>query len=227
MIKFTSKIGTVTFLFFAFMISLDICMAMIWGVFGTWIPFAVVSAINLIFVLPVFFGTYYYLDEDNLRITCLWFCINKKIAYEDIVVAVPKQKMGLFPALSSDGIEIVFLKNGKTKQTFVSPAMFETFLNQLTDNIMVTNVMKAEKATTSPETKQYLLKKQEMEEQKALNSIKQDPKKQTTKKVSKKTSTKPPQKKQTAKSSSKTKNLDSKKTSGKKVTKKLATKSKK
>lgn len=173
MIKFTSKIGSYAFLLFSFMVALNLCATMIWGVFGIWIPFAIITTINVLFVFPPYFGTFYYLKEDELRISSFWFCINKKIAYEDIVVAIPKQMVGIFPALSSDGIEIVYMKNGKTKQTFVSPAMFETFLNQLTDNIMVSNVLKSDKATTSTETKQYLLKKQEIEEEKAIREQKE------------------------------------------------------
>ncbi len=172
MIKFTSKIGPYAFLLFSFMVALNLCATMIWGVFGIWIPFAIITTINLLFVFPKYFGTFYYLKEDELRITSFWFCINKKIAYEDIVVAIPKQMTGIFPALSSDGIEIVYMEKGKTKQTFVSPAMFETFLNQLTDNIMVSNVLKSDRASTSDETKQYLIKKQEIEEEKAIRSKK-------------------------------------------------------
>lgn len=189
MIRFNSKIGTLTFLIFALCCVLNIFFVLFWGLTHIWIPALIITIINTIFVFPKYFGTFYYLTETHLKINSYFFLINRKIKYEDIVVVVPFSGMKkLEPALCSEGIKVVYLKDGKTKEIFISPAMSQMFLEQLTDNIMYATVLNTQ-AKQSPETTQYLLMKQEVEEEKAktLKPVTKQKKKATKKTVKKTT----------------------------------------
>lgn len=140
--RFKSKIGVITFLAFLIAGIFDVCLLMIWGLFGVWWPFLVFSCLFIVFCVPPFFFTYYKLTQDHLTITCLWLAFNKKIMYEDIVCVVPYTSKKISANLSSECIKIVYLKDGKTKEILVSPAMHDRFINFLTDNVFMAAVLK-------------------------------------------------------------------------------------
>ena len=140
--NFTSKIGSCTFLTFLIIGILDIGLLMFWGLSGIWIPFLVFTCIFVVFVVPPFFFTQYSLTQDYLKITCFWVALGKKIKYEDIVSVVPCTSAKLSAKLANECIRIVYLKKGKTKDIYVSPALNDRFINQLTDNVLFASVIK-------------------------------------------------------------------------------------
>lgn len=140
--KFKSKIGVCTFLAFLIAGFLDIGLLMFWGLSGIWIPFLAFTAVFVVFVVPPFFFTEYSLTQDYLKITCLWLAFGKKIKYEDIVAVVPCQSAKVSAKLANECIKIVYVKKGKTKEIFVSPALNDRFINQLTDNVLYCSVIK-------------------------------------------------------------------------------------
>ncbi len=144
--RFKSKIGACTFLTFLIICVLDIGLLMFWGLTGIWIPFLVFTALFIVFVIPPFFFTQYSLTQDYLKITCLWVALGKKIKYEDIVCVVPCQSAKISAKLANDCIQIVYMKKGKTKEIFVSPALGDRFVNQLTDNVLFSTVIEEKKA---------------------------------------------------------------------------------
>ena len=143
--RFSSKIGTCTFLGFLIMCMIDIGLLMFWGLSGIWIPFLVFSAIFVLFVIPPFFFTHYNLTQDYLKITCLWFAMGKKIKYEDIVAVVPCDSAKVSAKLANSSIRIVYKKKNKTKEIYISPALNDRFINQLTDNVLYCSVIEEKK----------------------------------------------------------------------------------
>ncbi len=139
--RFKSKIGVCTFLSFLIIGILDIGLLMFWGLTGIWIPFLVLTSLFIVFVIPPFFFTQYSLTQDYLKITCLWIAFGKKIKYEDIICVVPCQSAKISAKLANDCIQIVYMKKGKTKEIFVSPALADRFANQLTDNVLFSTVI--------------------------------------------------------------------------------------
>lgn len=143
--RFSSKIGTCTFLGFLIMGILDVGLLMFWGLSGIWIPFLAFTAIFILFVVPPFFFTHYSLTQDYLKITCLWIAFGKKIKYEDIVAVVPCESAKVSAKLANSCIRIVYMKKGKTKEIFVSPVLGDRFINQLTDNVLYSTVIEQKK----------------------------------------------------------------------------------
>jgi len=155
--KFKSKIGTITFLLFLISGFVDLILLMLWGIYDVWIPFLVYSILFVVFVIPPYFFTSYSLTQDYLEITCLWIAIKKKIKYEDIVSVTPCQSYKISAKLCSECVRVVYIKRGKTKEIFISPAMYDRFVNFLTDNVLssvVINDKSEDKATFSEEAKQ-------------------------------------------------------------------------
>ena len=196
--KFKSQIGTITFLLFLVTTILDVGLLMVWGITGIWIPFLIFSVLYIVFVIPPFFLTQYYLTQDYLKITSLWLYWGVKIKYENIVCVVPTTSFKISAKLSSECIKIVYLKNGKTKEVYVSPALYDRFINLLTDNVLYNSVLKDKQSnkTFMENEEKYKAKK---EEEKALKDL------QEQKKIAKQT--KPQQKKETSKTKTQNKTI--------------------
>lgn len=218
--KFKSKIGVCTFLAFLIAGFLDIGLLMFWGLSGLWIPFLVFTAVFVVFIVPPFFFTQYSLTQDYLKITCLWLAFGKKIKYEDIVAVVPCQSAKISAKLSNECIKIVYMKKGKTKEIFISPALNDRFINQLTDNVLYCSVIKEKQEDESSlfieSDKQFQIKKEQITAKNKVVVKRKQPikkagaKKPTTKNTetkSIKTQVKQPAKKATSKKKPQTKSV--------------------
>lgn len=204
--RFKSKIGVCTFLLFLIIGILDIGLLMFWGLTGIWLPFLIFTVIFIVFVIPPFFFTQYSLTQDYLKITCLWFALGKKIKYEDIVTVVPCESAKLSAKLANECIRIVYMKKGKTKEIYVSPALNDRFINQLTDNVLYSTVIEEKKYNEANMKLEGITKplSVELEEKEEKQAAKKEVKKKTTtkkptQKSAKKTSTKVAPKKTTQK----------------------------
>ncbi|MBR1925920.1 MAG: PH domain-containing protein [Clostridia bacterium] len=189
--KFKSKIGTITFLLFLIIGFVDLILLMLWGIYDIWIPFLVYTILFIIFVIPPYFFTSYSLTKDYLEINCLWIAIKKKIKYEDIVSVTPCNCSKISAKLCSECIRVVYIKRGKTKEIFISPAMYDRFVNFLTDNVLssvVINDSGEEKSTFNEDAKQKQIKAEKLKaDKKVVLKNKQDIKQKTRKTVKKKT----------------------------------------
>ena len=161
--KFKSEIGTITFLLFLVLGFVDLVFLMIWAVCDVWIPFLIYSVLFIVFVIPPYFFTSYSLTQDYLEVTCLWIAIKKKIKYEDIVSVTPCQSNKISAKLCYDCVRVVYMKNKKTKEILISPAMYDRFINFLTDNVL-SSVVINDKTEVKEEFNEQNKKKQVTEE---------------------------------------------------------------
>jgi len=153
--KYRTKIDLVVFLTLAMICVLDIAALVLWVILGVWWPALVISAIILVLIVPQYFFTYYELNEKYLKINFGIFLINYKIPYDQILAVAPEFSYAVGPKLSKQSIKVVFFKNNKAKTMYISPAMFDVFLDQLTDNVLQCaivddQIFEEEATTTNP-----------------------------------------------------------------------------
>jgi hypothetical protein len=87
-------------------------------------------AVNVFVVLPIYFATYYTLEETALHIRC-GFCINKRIPYSDITMIYETKDPGASAGLSLDRISINYSKG----EYLISPKNKQEFIRLLNQRI--------------------------------------------------------------------------------------------
>lgn len=140
--KFESKIGSLVFAIFVAFCLLDVAAFVLWVILGIWWPTLVLLTFTVLFIIPPYFFTWYKLTDDSLKITFGYFMINRTIPYDSILSVRPVVGHSLAPALSSRRIEIIYYKKNKSRRVCVSPGMYSTFLNMLTDSALESAVAK-------------------------------------------------------------------------------------
>lgn len=138
--KFESKVDIAVFAIFVTFCLLDVATFVVWAIFGIWCPTLVMLGITTFFVIPPYFFTWYRLTEDSLKINCGYFMINRTIPYDSILSIRPIIAYSLAPALSSRRIEIIYYKKNKSRRVLISPGMYSTFLNILSDSALESTV---------------------------------------------------------------------------------------
>jgi hypothetical protein len=83
----------------------------------------IMIAANVLLILPIYFATYYTLEETVLHIRC-GLCISKRIPYGDIVMIYETRDPGASAGLSLDRISVNYSKgeyliSPKNKQEFM------------------------------------------------------------------------------------------------------------
>jgi len=84
--------------------------------------------VSLIFILPMYFFTYYVLDDKQLKVRS-GLCCNKKIPYEKITDVSETRDPWSSPALSLDRIEIQYSTG--LGVVLISPENKQEFLREL------------------------------------------------------------------------------------------------
>ena len=127
--KFKSSIGDGAFLGLVVYSLFTLAMFIFWVVSGVWWPAIVLTAIMCVVILPIYFGTSYSLERDELRICCGPF--EKTIQYRSIVSATDADGLGLGFALSHKRICIRYLVGENVKMTYISPVDRNVFRDNL------------------------------------------------------------------------------------------------
>jgi hypothetical protein len=82
--------------------------------------------LNVFLVLPIYFCTYYKLEDTALHVKC-GLCINRRIAYNDIKTVFETRDPSASAGLSLDRVSINYSKG----EILISPKNKQEFLNQL------------------------------------------------------------------------------------------------
>ncbi len=196
--KYDSKIGILMFLLMVLFSFLTMFLFIIWSITGIGWPAIIITILFLFGFVPVYFFTNYKISSNTLTVRSGFF--SRTINLDSIVSIIPDKNLKLSYATSFVRIQIVYQDNDKKLKTiYVSPYLFSTFLNDLTD-LTLDNVILSEKEKIEniPTYKQEI----EPEHITQTTPVAEKKTKQTTKKSE--TSTTP--KKSTTKTKSTTKN---------------------
>lgn len=90
----------------------------------------ILLVVDIIFILPMYFLTYYLVDEDFLVIKS-GFIFTKKIKVADIVGIAPTHNPLSSAILSSNRIAVYYDKGSKVAREFISPGNKEQFIEAL------------------------------------------------------------------------------------------------
>ena len=142
MTKYHTKIDFSVFFTFLILCLADLGLLILYAISGVWLPALLVSVLLFFFVFPLFFFTNYTLTEKSLKINSGWWRINFTISYTDILAITPTKKFAIAPKLSRKAIKIVYLHNQKTRCVRISPALFNTFIDQLSESVLHSVVAK-------------------------------------------------------------------------------------
>ena len=123
--KIKSKIGDGLFLGLVVYSILTLAMYVVWVVTGVWWPAVVLSAILLIAIVPFYFGTYYELTRNELRLYSGIF--GKAIPYHAIISMTDADSISPGFCLSHQRILIRYMENDVICSTYVSPANRDQF----------------------------------------------------------------------------------------------------
>ena len=132
--KFRSKIDWWIHLVLALLPAATVCLCAVFALEGGGMIVIVILyflLINLILIVPVWAGTYYVLDEHELRVKC---GVGKplKILYRSIGGIRETKSALASPALSLDRVEIVY---GRYGRVLVSPRDKQEFMRRLDSKI--------------------------------------------------------------------------------------------
>lgn len=133
--KIHSKIGDGIFISLLVLCLLTMFFCIVWVLVDVWIPAVVFFAILTIVVIPIYFGTYYRINQDALYINCGLFLINYRIDYSKIVSMTDVEKYNLAPALSYHRVCIRFIQGDNIKSILVSPSDKDKFKKLVHDQI--------------------------------------------------------------------------------------------
>ena len=125
--RMKSRIGDGMFITLLILSIMTLLFFVVWAVIGDWIPVLIILLVLIVVVIPVYFGTFYDIDKEALKINCGLFLINYKIQYQNIISMADSERFSLAPALSFHRICIRYVKNGKIKSILISPANKEKF----------------------------------------------------------------------------------------------------
>ena len=123
--KIKSKIGDGLFISLVIYSILTLAMYVVWVVTGVWWPAVVLSAILIIVIAPIYFGTYYELTRTELRIYSGVF--GKAIPYRAIISMTDADSISPAFCLSHQRILIRYMENDVICSTYVSPANRDQF----------------------------------------------------------------------------------------------------
>ena len=123
--KIKSKIGDGLFISLVIYSILTLAMYVVWVVTSVWWPAVVLSAILIIVIAPIYFGTYYELTRTELRIYSGVF--GKAIPYRAIISMTDADSISPAFCLSHQRILIRYMENDVICSTYVSPANRDQF----------------------------------------------------------------------------------------------------
>lgn len=127
--KYKSAIGDGTFLGLMVYCMLTLAMYIFWVVSAIWWPAIMLTAVLVIGILPIYFGTKYELERDELRIYCGAFV--RVVPYRSIVSITDADSVGAGFALSHKRICVRYLDGENIKITYISPIDRNAFRDAL------------------------------------------------------------------------------------------------
>ncbi|MBR7091023.1 MAG: PH domain-containing protein [Clostridia bacterium] len=133
--KIYSKIGDGVFITLLLICLLSMFFSLVGIMLDIWIPAVVLLGILILFVIPIYFGTYYHIRTDALYINCGLFLINYRIDYAKIISMTDIDNFRLAPALSYHRVCIRYLQGEKIKSILISPSNAEKFKKLVHDQI--------------------------------------------------------------------------------------------
>ena len=131
--KFKSKIGWWFHLTVAFVLAMSVMPLVLFFldyVTEALIVFGIMLAVDAFLVLPIYFCTYYTLEDTALHIRS-GIVINKRIAYKDITSINETKSPLASPGLSLDRIAVNYAKGS----VYVSPRDKQEFLRELKQRV--------------------------------------------------------------------------------------------
>lgn len=127
--KFKSSIGDGAFLGLVVYSLLTLAMFIFWVVSGLWWPAIALTAVLFIVILPIYFGTSYTLNRDELEVCC--GVVVKVIPYRMIISATDADCVSPSFALSHKRICLRYLDGEDIKMLYLSPMDRNVFRDAL------------------------------------------------------------------------------------------------
>lgn len=131
--KIKSKIGDGAFISLVVFAILTLAMYVVWVISSIWWPAVALTAVLLLIIAPIYFGTYYEFTRSELRVYS--GILGKSIPYRSIISMTDADSLAPAFCLSSRRILIRYMENEKIKSTYVSPANREQFRDLLNAEI--------------------------------------------------------------------------------------------
>lgn len=163
--KFKSRIGDGVFISLVVYCILTLSMFIYWVISGIWWPAVALSAVLLFVIAPVFFGTYYEIGRDSLKVYCGIF--GKSIPFKMIISATDADSIAPAFCLSHRRICVRYLDGEKIKATYISPVNREQFRDMLNGAISSSAV--SLKAPETEEEKEAIMAVERAKEELAHN----------------------------------------------------------
>lgn len=133
--KIQSKIGSGMLILTIFVLLCTLATFLVWAIWGNYVPTIIFACISLFFVLPIYLNTSYEIRNGYLYINFGWFLMHYAIPCYDIISMTDAQSICLAPALSGERLRIKYVKNGKIKSIYVSPANKDLFRTLVQEEI--------------------------------------------------------------------------------------------
>lgn len=127
--KFKTSIGDGAFLGLVVICLLTLCMYVFWAVTGVWWPAIVLTAVLVVVVAPIYFGTKYVLERENLNLYCGIFC--RSVPYRNIISVTDADCVTPSFAMSHKRICLRYLDGENIRITYLSPTNRDAFREAL------------------------------------------------------------------------------------------------
>ena len=96
---------------------------------GKYLTGAILLTVNAAITLPIYFATYYVIEEEYLKVRCGFSTI--RIRFKDIESIIETRSILASTALSLDRLEIKYKKSGSYNAILVSPENKEHFVYEI------------------------------------------------------------------------------------------------
>lgn len=127
--KFKTSIGDGAFLGLMVFCLLTLAMYIYWVVSAVWWPAVALSAVLIVVIVPIYFGTKYVLTRDRLNIYCGVFC--RTVPYRNIISVTDANCITPAYAMSHKRICLRYLDGDNIKVTYISPTNRDAFRDAL------------------------------------------------------------------------------------------------